>query len=331
MTLSRIVSSIALWLAAAALGPLADAQETPAPAAAPKRIALSFDDVPRNAGAFFTPDERTERLIAALRDAGVEQAAFFVTVGNLDAPDGAGGEERIDAYVAGGHVIANHSFSHSHLTQMSAADYLADIDNAQRWLTPRTGYRPWFRFPYLDEGGRDKARRDDVRAGLAARGLRNGYVTADGSDWHLESLTLEAKKAGQAMDMHALRTLYLQSQMGGIYYHEALAQRTLGRSIPHVMLLHETDLAALFIGDLVAELRKDGWTIITADEAFADRQLAAAMPDISYSSGTLTGSMAWEKDIQPPYAPLWMSTDMMGWAFENRVIIKPAPQPATDK
>jgi hypothetical protein len=88
------------------------------------------------------------------------------------------------------------------------------------------------------------------------------------------------------------------------------------------MLLHETDLAALFIADLVAELRKDGWTIITADEAFADAQLAAAMPNVPHTSGTLTGMMAWERGIQPPYAPLWMGTEMMSWLFETKVVSK---------
>lgn len=304
-----------LWAALLALAAPLAAQD--------KRIALTFDDVPRGAGAFFTPDERAQRLIAALREAGVAQAAFFVTTENLDFPDGAGGEARIAAYVAAGHVIANHSHSHWHLDETEAADYLADLDRAAAWLKGRAGYRPWFRFPFLDEGGRDAAKRDALRSGLAERGLRNGYVTADGSDWHLEALTIDARRVGKAMDMAALRKLYLQSQLGGIAYHEALAQRTLGRSPPHVMLLHETDLAALFIADLVAELRKDGWTIITADEAYADAELAAAMPNVPHTSGTLTGMIAWERGIQPPLAPLWMSTEMMSWMFETKVLAKP--------
>ena len=78
-------------------------------AAQDKTIAFSFDDVPRHAGAFFTPDERAIRLIAGLAEGGVAQAGFFVTPSNLDTPDGAGGAERIRAYVAAGHVIANHS------------------------------------------------------------------------------------------------------------------------------------------------------------------------------------------------------------------------------
>lgn len=311
MTVARLIASV--------LAALALCLQACGVAAQDKRIALTFDDVPRQAGAFFTPDERTEKLLAALKEAGVEQAAFFVTTGRLETPDGAGGEARIAAYVAAGHVIANHSHSHTHLRETAVDVYLADIERAQAWLAGRPGYRPWFRFPFLDEGGRDKAKRDAVRSGLAARGLRNGYATADGSDWHLEALTIAARKGGQAIDMAALRKLYLQSQLSGIAYHDSLARRTLGRSPAHVMLLHETDLAALFLVDLVRELRRDGWTIISADEAFAD-PIHLAMPDVPYSYGTQIGMMAWEQRIDPPLAPLWMGTDLISWVFERSVV-----------
>ena len=158
----------------------------PAMAQDGKRIALSFDDIPRHAGGFMTPDQRTIALIAGLHEAGVEQAAFFVTTGNLDDDYGRGGEERIRAYVAAGHVIGNHSHSHDWLWNGDAAAYIADLDKAEAWLADKPGKRPWYRFPYLDEG-RDPVRRDALRAALRERGLLNGYVTVDNFDWTIVS------------------------------------------------------------------------------------------------------------------------------------------------
>ena len=86
-----------------------------------------------------TPDERTIALIAALKEAGVEQAAFFVTTGNLEDDYGANGEARIRAYVEAGHVIANHSHSHTHLSDSTVADYIADLDKAEAWLDGPAG------------------------------------------------------------------------------------------------------------------------------------------------------------------------------------------------
>jgi peptidoglycan/xylan/chitin deacetylase (PgdA/CDA1 family) len=287
--------------------------------AAGKRIALTFDDIPRAPGAFLTQEERTDRLIAALKAARVKQAAFFVNPGFLANPERAGGEARIGRYVRAGHVLANHSFSHPALTAVTADAYLADIDKAEAWLKGREGRRPWFRFPFLNEGRQDKAKRDAVRAGLKARGLYNGYVTVDASDWHLEQLAIDAKKAGKAIDMDALRDLYVESHFGAAEFYDGLARQTLGRSPAHVLLLHETDLAALWIDDLVAALRRAGWEIVSADAAFAD-PINTAMPDVPSANGTLTEALAWEKGLP---APRWYernNTTLAKQLFATRVL-----------
>jgi peptidoglycan/xylan/chitin deacetylase (PgdA/CDA1 family) len=290
-----------------------------APAAAQKRIALTFDDAPRARGPFLTPDERTARLIAGLRKAKVRQAAFFVVPGNLSAPDGVGGERRIAAYVRAGHVIANHSFSHPALKSMTAEAYLADIDRASGWLMGRKGLRPWFRFPFLDEGGTDKAKRDAVRAGLSARKLSNGYVTVDGSDWNIEGLTLEARKAGKPVDMDALRDLYVETHVESAEFSDRLAKQALGRQPVQVILLHETDLAAYWIADLVAALRKKGWEIVTADIAYRD-PIARAQPDTPSAQGNRLEAMAWEKGVP---APRWYERNTLSIAtplYRRRVL-----------
>jgi peptidoglycan/xylan/chitin deacetylase (PgdA/CDA1 family) len=297
-----------------------EAEQAPA-----KRIALTFDDVPRGPGAFLTQEERTDRLIAALKSARVKQAAFFVNPGFLENPERVGGEERIARYVRAGHVLANHSYSHPALTAVTAEAYLADIDRAAAWLKGREGRRPWFRFPFLNEGREDKAKRDAVRAGLKARGLRNGYVTVDASDWHTEQLALDAKKAGKPIDMDALRDLYVESHIEAAEFYDGLARQTLGRSPAHVLLLHETDLAALWIDDLVEALRRAGWEIVTADEAFAD-PINALEPDVPSAQGTLTEALAWEKGLP---APRWYGrndTNLAARLFAERVL-KETPAP----
>ena len=261
-----------------------------APAAAQKRIALTFDDVPRFPGATYTPAERTVALIAALERAGVEQAAFFVTTANLDQPFGAGGEDRITAYVAAGHVIANHSHTHRHLREMAPADYVADLDRAADWLRGRPGLRPWYRYPYLDEG-EDVVRRDALRAALRERGLINGYVTVDLWDWWFDDRVNEAAAQGQAIDRDALRDIFVRSIVEASNFADALAVRTLGRSPAHVLLLHESDTTTQYIDEAVAALRADGWEIVTADEAFAD-PIAAIEPDTLMLGGGRIAAIA---------------------------------------
>jgi peptidoglycan/xylan/chitin deacetylase (PgdA/CDA1 family) len=298
---------------------------TAAPKPEPKRIALSFDDVPRQPGAFLTPDQRTQGILSGLAAAKVKQAVFFVTTGNLDKPEGKGGLERIMMYETGSHVIANHSHAHRRLSQISTDEYLQDVDRAAAWLRNRPNSRPWFRFPFLDEGRADKAKRDAVRAGLAQRGLLNAYVTVDGADWNMEALTVAARAAGKDMDMTALRELYVETMVGAANFYDGLARRTLGRSPAHMLLLHETDLAALFLPALVEGLRKDGWEIVTADEAYAD-PIARALPDTPSAQGTRLEAMAWQKGLP---APRWYEREDLKIAnalFAQRVL-KETPAP----
>ena len=295
------------------------------PAAAQKRIALSFDDAPRAAGPFLAPDARAKKLNAALKRAGVKQAVFFVNPGSIGQPGHGDGPANLNRYVKAGHVLANHGWLHLKLGSTDTQAYLADLDRAEAWLKPHKGYRPWYRFPFLDEGGKDKAKRDAIRMGLKSRGLINGYVTAESSDWNIEALAIAAKKAGKRIDMAALRDLYVESHVEAAEFYDALALKTLGRSPAHMMLLHETDIAALFIGDLVKALKAKGWTIVTADEAYAD-PLRDAAPETPYAQGTLIEALAWEKGLP---APRWYDRNDLRIAnplFARRVLGEtPAP------
>jgi peptidoglycan-N-acetylglucosamine deacetylase len=262
-----------------------------------KRIAITFDDTPRGPGAFLNAEARPQLLLSQLRQAGVRQAAFFVNPGRVDASNAHGAT--IQSYAAAGHVLANHTATHISLSGTTAAKFLADISAADTWLKPQKGYRPWFRFPELDEGGKDITKRDAVRAGLKARGLTGGYVTADGWDWFLESQARDAAKAGRKMDMAALRHLYIDTHVKAADFADKLGRRTFGRAPKQILLLHDTDLAALYIVDLVNALRADGWTIISADEAYA--KPLPQMTKLPDANGTRLQMLAREKAVSGPY------------------------------
>jgi len=259
-----------------------------------KRIAFSFDDVPRGRGAFLEPEERPRLLLEALKTGRIDQAVFFINPGRISPSDN--DAKTVAAYAAAGHLLANHTADHSQLSSVSAEFFLADVDAAEAWLKGKPNYRPWMRFPFLDEGQRNKAKRDAVRAGLKKRGLRNGYVTVDASDWMMEDFALAAGRAGKLMDWRALRDLFVESYLQSANFSDSLARRTLGRAPVQMILLHETDLTAMFVDDLAKALRDDGWQIVSADEAYAD-PIADMEPDVEFADGTRTQMLAAERDI----------------------------------
>jgi peptidoglycan/xylan/chitin deacetylase (PgdA/CDA1 family) len=291
-----------------------------------KTIALTFDDVPRGPGAFYAPAERTRLLIDALRNADVRQVAFFANPGRIGPTND--GAARLAAYVAAGHVIADHTFSHRDVQSQSPEAFLADVDKAEGWLKGRPGYRPWLRFPGLNQGGRDVAKRHAVLDGLKARGLQVAWVTVDGSDWNMERLTIDAKRAGKPMNEAALRNLYVETMVQAADLSDGVMRRSIGRSPAHVMLLHETDLAARYIGDLVTALRNDGWEIITADQAYAD-PVYQPYPELIAANATLPEALGWAKHVA---GPLYYDRNDMPVAdalFAERVLRPAAPPSST--
>ncbi|MEW2500541.1 polysaccharide deacetylase family protein [Amycolatopsis sp. NPDC047767] len=259
-----------------------------------KRVAFTFDDTPHDPGVFFTPDERTAALVEQLP----EQAGFFVVVGDFQQPRGVGGEARINAYTAAGHVLGSHSYSHLRLADTSVADYLADLDRAAEWFEGREGARPWFRFPFLDEGDDDPAKRAAVRKALARRGLRNAYVTVLTLDWYLDALVAETVRAGRAYDREALRDLYVESLLAPAEFYDQLAVAATGRSPAHVVLLHENDLNTLFIADAARAFREAGWEIVPIDEAYRD-PIAELDPEGWCGSGRVSALALDSKKIRP--------------------------------
>jgi len=282
-----------------------------------KRIAFSIDDAPRGAGAFLDVKERPRLLLAALEEGGIKQAVFYSNPGRFSV--GSEHEKAVQNYAKAGHVLANHTANHLMLSKTSAAAFLADIDKAEAWLIKQNGYRPWLRFPHLDEGGKDLAKRDAVRAGMKARGLTHGYVTVDASDWFLEGRTITAQKSGKVMNCEALRELYVETHLDSANFSHRLAKRTLGRAPVQMLLLHETDLAAMFVDDLAKALRADGWQIVSADTAYKDA-MAAMMPDTEYANGNMLQMLAWERGIDGSRWFKGNDTNHMAQVFQRRVV-----------
>ena len=108
--------------------------------------------------------------------------------------------------------------------------------------------------------------------------MQNGYVTVDSMDWLLDQLTSQAHGAGQTIDMNALRDLYVRIVVESAEFADQLARDTLHRQPVQVILMHETDIEALFVADAVAALRAHGWRIVPIDEAYRD-PIATAEPD----------------------------------------------------
>ncbi len=241
--------------------------------AATREIALTLDDAPRESTAHFDGATRTSKLLATLKRAKVEQIAFFCNSARMDEA----GAARIKAYADAGHLIANHSHTHADLHKVGVQNFVADLNAADQALRGMKNFRPWFRFPYLHEGQTIEDR-DALRSELAKRGYLSAYVTIDTFDWAMDRMLQEAVAAGKKIDFDELRDAYVDLLADSVEFYDGVAVKELGRSPRHVLLLHENDLAAMYLDDLVERLRRNGWKIISPELAFED-PIASVEPD----------------------------------------------------
>ena len=258
-----------------------------------QEIALSFDDAPTFDSPLFTYQERAERIREHLTSHGVT-AVFFVVTGNIDSRN----SEQLKAYTRQGHVLANHSHSHLSPSRVSITQYVEDIEKADSILRNWEHVKPWYRYPFLNEG-LTKPKRDSIRSVLNTLGLTNGYVTIDNYDWYINGALIEAARNKKEINYEKLKAFYIDHIYQSLLFYDKIAQQAIGRSPRHVLLLHENDLAALFLSDLLDALRDKGWKIISPEHAFED-PIATQVPDVLFNGQGRIGALAFEKGIPAP-------------------------------
>ena len=253
-----------------------------------KEIALTFDDAPRP-DSQLTGKQRTDMLLDALQKSGVEQVMFFVTTKHVTDKT----QYQMQQYQAKGHLIANHSDQHLSLQRVSLEDYQKDLLKADGILKSWQNFVPLFRYPFLNEG-REQGKVDSMNAFFKEMGYENGYVTVDNYDWYMDSLYQRAIKSDKQVDMEGLKKLYVETLWQAIAFYDAIAMEHLGRSPKHVLLLHDNDLAAYFIDDLVEHIKAQGWKIISPKEAYQD-PIATIIPKTLFTGQGRVAALAKDK------------------------------------
>lgn len=180
-TRTAMVTAVAAAAAAASTAVAITVAATPSSAATcTGYVGLTFDDGP-------TPGN-TPNLLNALRSAGL-RATFFNEGQNVQP-----NPSLVQAQVAGGHWIGNHSWSHPHLTQLSQSQMDSEISRTQQAIQQITGAAPkLFRPPYGETNA-------TLRAVEAQYGLTEIIWDVDSQDWNNASAAAIAQAAGRLTD-----------------------------------------------------------------------------------------------------------------------------------
>ncbi|MDK2125874.1 polysaccharide deacetylase family protein [Parachitinimonas caeni] len=243
-----------------------------------RQVAITFDDGPvLDHSGLLDPVSRNQAILCALA-AAEAPACYFV---NLSSTSPAGVQALAQAWLRAGHSLGNHTASHCNLdnpdTPLDAFVHsIADCDLALRHLGQPPHY---FRYPYLRHG-EDPVRRQRVEAALAGMAYQIAPVTLDTSDWRLDQHLQNRLRSTPAPPLEAYRQHYLAHIQQRSHAYAGLSGQLLGRALPQILLLHHNLLNALFLADVLALLRAQGWQFISLEQALADPFYTAKAPPL---------------------------------------------------
>lgn len=285
MNRRQFTTGVALTTAYFALGAPPFVGKTKRP-----QLAITMDDFNWNKSLRLDPDQCNDAILSALSSHKLK-AALFVAGKYADNEKG---QSLLRKWDDAGHIISNHSYSHSHFhsNKITAAGFNEDILKAEAILKGLPRFEKRFRFPFLKEGNTVE-KRDGVRRFLKQHGYRNGHVTIDASDWAVdERLTSRLKKEPSA-NAKPYGSFYLDHMFERATYYDDLAQKLLNRRVKHTMLIHHNLLNALFLKDLLDMFVRKGWELIDAADAFED-PVFSAEPNIVPAGESLIWALAKE-------------------------------------
>jgi peptidoglycan/xylan/chitin deacetylase (PgdA/CDA1 family) len=293
------------------------------PAAAPSRtMAVTIDDLPyvhhAATGYLAAAQSDTTKILDALKTHDA-RAVGFVNESKLEAPSAEARQALIallKQWLAAGHALGNHTYSHADIDELSVDAFVDEIDKGERVTrgllpvsTPGAGPLRWFRHPMTHTGATPE-KKDGVAKALAARGYRIAPHTIENADFIFDLAYARADAETRAK----LRDAYIEHTLAATSFAEEKAAELFGRDdVPQVLLIHTNLINGDALGTLLDRFQARGYRFITLDAATADR--AYATPDVYVGRWGPTWLFRWSRTLAPasnfkrdPEPPEWVMT-----------------------
>lgn len=251
-------------------------------------IAITIDDLPfvgtnsNDEGNLRRSRERFLSIVQSLVEYQVP-ATGFVIAGAI----GKGQWELLETFRQQGFAIGNHTYSHANLNRTSSEQYIAEIDRADKVLSPVMTEPKYFRYPYLAEGkGQTK---QDVTDFLAANQYTIAPVTIDSKDYLFNERLLNVPWRVRSQSINRIKREYLAY----IWKQTLRAEKSSHSNGKEILLIHANLINSHCLGDIISMYKEHGYRFITLDEALATNEPAnhestiISVPELSMSDSFL--------------------------------------------
>jgi peptidoglycan/xylan/chitin deacetylase (PgdA/CDA1 family) len=250
-----------------------------------RAVAVTFDDLPATDTGVVAKDIEslealTRKLLTAVRAHRVPAIGFVNERKLFVEGEGPADVERRTAllrmWLDGGFELGNHTYSHMDLNTVPLAQFQADVLRGEvvtRRLMAAAGQRlRYFRHPFLHVGATLETRRG-FEAFLAGHGYTVAPVTMDNDEFVYAAAYADALRRGDRAAAGRIADDYVRYMVEVFSFFEEVSQRTMGREIRQILLLHANSLNADRFGAIAESLVRRGYRFVP---------IAAALEDPAY-------------------------------------------------
>lgn len=231
-----------------------------------REIAITIDDLPFVASGTNTPAnyKRTHDRFMAIVNFLVENqvpATGFIIGGAVASNEWS----FLETFREKGFTLGNHTYTHRSLNSITAKQYIADVDKADKKLAAVMTTPKYFRFPYLAEGNGEKKK--EVEAYLAEHQYTIAPVTIDSKDYEFNARLYRIAYRNREKSIPQFKKQYLAYIWKQTLRAEKSAKKVDGKPIKQILLLHANLLNSYCLGDIIEMYKKNGYKFITLEEA----------------------------------------------------------------
>jgi peptidoglycan/xylan/chitin deacetylase (PgdA/CDA1 family) len=245
-----------------------------------RTVALTIDDLP-----FVTGEDKpmlpadakravtaNHKLLRSIARHHIPVTGFVIQKGVEDLGSGSG-TEILREWTQHGFDLGNHTYSHPNFNDLTTEQFEDQIVRGEALIAPlmKAAERrvEFFRFP-ANHTGDTKEKHDTLAAFLMQRGYRLAPCTIETSDWMFNAAYVQMLKRHDKASASRLRADYLAFTEAQIDYFARLNQQVLGYEPPQIMLIHDNQLNADVIDELLALFEKRQYRWVRLGEAEKD-------------------------------------------------------------
>jgi len=281
-----------------------------------RTVAVTVDDLPYATGDdaeavspsdAATAEEINRKLLSAFRHHNVPVTGFVVQK-RVEELGMAAGTRILREWTYGEFALGNHTYSHPDVNQLSLAQIEDEIVRGETVFVPlmkQAAKKPeFFRFP-MNHTGDTKEKHELLSAFLSRRGYRLATCTIDNSDYLFNSAYVRMLTKHDEQSVRKLQQEYLSYTGTEIDYYAGLGKQVFGYEPPQVMVLHDNQLNADMIEQLLTLFEKKQYNFVSLEKAQSDG--AYRIPDTYITK----------------YGPMWGYR----WAAEQGVKVDGSREP----